>query len=155
MKDSDRQYCNAKLRVLLSANEDPTVDVKEFENAIIWDILALADAALWRISEASISAGNQNDWDVDSEAATKKQLEGRVAKVRTKLEEYEGEHRCKVQKWLKMSPEERQRFAAQHKPAGTGGNAGAGLPDGPMPSQPAATSSSQASPKTKHDDIPF
>ena len=127
--DGSRDYCNAKIRILEAAEgEDPT----EFSNALIWDILALTDKALWKISEASVSAGNNNAWDVDSESATKRQLEGRVIKIRTKMEEYEGEKRCKVAKYLKVSPEERQRFSAQHKPAGAGSNAG--LPDGPTSS---------------------
>lgn len=142
--DHSGRYCNAKIRILEAAEGD---DVKEFSNAVIWDILALTDKALWRISEASVSAGNNNAWDVDSESATKRQLEGRVIKIRTKMEEYEGEKRCKVAKYLKIAPEERQQFAAQHKPAGAGSNAG--LPDGPMPS-----ANSQPTPRTG-DDIPF
>ena len=148
-KDSSGQYCNGKLRVLASASPESG---DEFANAVIWDVLALTDAALWRISEASISAGNNNDWDVDSEAATKKQLEGRVCKVRTKWEEYEGEKRTKIAKYLKLSPEERAQFASQHNPGGGGGGGDNALPDGPMPSDPPLD---YGPPPITDDNLPF
>lgn len=148
--DGNGKYCNAKIRILCSDQEE---DADEFANTTIWDILALTDKALWKISEASVSAGNQSAWDVDSEAATKRQLEGRVIKIRTKMEEYEGEKRCKIAKYLKVSSEERQRFSAQHKPAGAGSNAG--LPDGPTSNGGDKSGGGNKPHSRPTDDIPF
>lgn len=146
--DKSGEYCNAKIRVLeAELGEGDEEDPKKFANSVIWDMLFLTDKAIWKISEASVSAGNNAGWDVDSEAQTKRQLEGRVIKIRTKMDEYEGVKSAKVAKYLKVSPEERQRFASQHKPAGGGSNAG--LPDGPMPS------GGQAPVRPSSDDIPF
>jgi len=145
---SGKPYYEATLRVVHG----------EFENCKFWDNFSLTEKALWRLGEFSVSAGNQVDWDIESESETKRLLKGRVAKARTKWEEYEGVKRTKVQKWLLPEDDERPRMQQFEQ---RGGGASSQLPDGPStgnagPSGPSGASNAPNGGGSRaRDDVPF
>lgn len=134
-KSSGADYFDVKLRVMEG----------EFKGCVFWDTFSTLENALWKLGHFCVSIGQNSEFDIDSDAAVRRAIAGRVGKCQTKVEEYEGKQRTKVDRWLKMEPEERTRFPYN------GG--GAGLPDGP--SENAAPPPSGGTSQHPNDDIPF
>jgi len=134
-------YYNGTIRVLSGIKTKA-----DFQNAKFWDVLSTSDNAVWKIAQLAVSCGVTSEIDIDNESEVKRALVGKIAKVQTKMEEYEGEERTKVQQWMQMTPEERQAFSK----AMSGGGSRSALPDAPTGAQ-----ASGGTPPPPMDDVPF
>lgn len=130
------QYIKLTLRICACPNSED--DIYEHANSKFWDTLSTLEAAWWKIGDCCKSIGQASTFDIESPRSIRDALEGRVGKVRTKWEEYEGQKRTKVAKWLTCSDEERA-LARQ------GGQQSRGDPSPERPKRPGPS----------RDDIPF
>lgn len=93
-------YLNLKLRVVAG----------EYDNCTIFETITLLEQSLWKLGELCLSCGQTEIFDIDSDQQVQDALLNRVGKVRTKWEEYEGDKRTRVKKWLTVEEEERQQI---------------------------------------------
>lgn len=97
-QSSGQDYLNCRLRV---------VDGK-YEDSVVYDMISLSEAAMWKLAEACFSLNWRKELDIEDDDDLKNALVGRVGKIRTKWEEYEGEKRTKIAKWYLLTDEERE-----------------------------------------------
>ena len=93
-------YLNVTLRVVGG----------EYEDCKLWDTFSLLEQSLWKLGSFAVSCGQNEAFDIDNDSAINSALKGRIGKCKTKYEVYEGDQKTKVQKWLKMEPEERAQI---------------------------------------------
>lgn len=132
-------YYNTEVRVLSGIDTGA-----EYANSRIWEILSTSEKATWKIAQAAVSCGIVESFDIDNPGEVENLFKGRIGKVQTKMDEYEGEKRCKIQNWLRMEADERAAFAS----AGGGGAGNSNLPSSP-------SSSSVDAAEPAGDKIPF
>ena len=125
-KDKTAHYIELKLKVAGGDHEGST----------FYDTCSLLEQSLWKLGDVCKSIGQTNVFDVDNQNAINNALLGRVGKCRTKWEEYEGQKRTKVAKWVMSTAEDRERHPIQSAqsgdapdaPSGGGGRAGDNIP---------------------------
>lgn len=83
----------------------------EYQDALIMETVSLSEKALWRLGNMCVAAGVEESFDIESDSDIDRVLKGRVLKIKTKWEEYEGQRRTRVQNFCQMNDDERQQFA--------------------------------------------